>query len=412
MKAQKKSPLVVIFLTVFIYLVGFGIMIPIMPVLSRDFGATPQQVGLLMAVYSLMQFIFAPLWGRLSDRLGRRPIIMFCLLGEAASYLLFAFARNLELLFVARIFAGFFGASISTASAYISDVTSKEERSKGMALIGAAFGLGFIFGPAIGGGLTWLGGFISSEPHFSTSFAALFVSGLCVFNFIFSYRTLKESLPLETRQLNQTASTKKESRLDLFLKYYRRPVLGPLIILFFTATTAMALMESTLVLLVSDRFGWGIREASFGFAFIGIIATMNQGFFVRKLLPKWGERRMLVIGLVMFAMGMLGIAFSGVIAALCISMTLLSFGHSFTNPSLMGSLSLMAKSDEQGAALGTSQSAASLGRIVGPALGGFLYGQVAMDAPYLFAGVLVILCLVAVLKMFAQLPDSARAHAS
>jgi multidrug resistance protein len=169
---SNKSQLAIIFFTVFLYLVGFGVVIPVIPILSRNFGATALQTGLLLSVYSLMQFLVAPFWGRLSDRLGRRPILLFCLVGEGLSYLLFAWARSLEWLFAARVLAGFFGASLSTASAYISDITPKHERSKGMALIGAAFGLGFVVGPALGGGLAVWGHHINPAPHFDTSFSA------------------------------------------------------------------------------------------------------------------------------------------------------------------------------------------------------------------------------------------------
>jgi MFS transporter, DHA1 family, tetracycline resistance protein len=408
MNGQKKSQLTIIFLTVFIYLVGFGIMIPIMPVLSRDFGATPLQVGLLMTVYSLMQFVFAPFWGKLSDRLGRRPILIFCLLGEGASYLVFAWAKSLEWLFVARIFAGFFGASISTASAYISDVTPKNERSKGMALIGVAFGLGFILGPAIGGGLTLLGETISAAPHFATSFCAVFVAILCFANFIFAYFSLPESLSIEIRNQVKVDVKKKQSRLNLFFEIGRRKTLGPLILVYFLATTAMALMESTLVLLVGDRFGWGIKEVSFGFAYIGIVATFNQGFLVRKLLPKWGEQKMLLIGLIFFGIGLTGIAFATNLVLMGITITLLSFGHSFTNPSIMGSISLLSGEEEQGKVMGSAQSAASLGRIVGPAMGGFLYGNLTISAPFLASGLIIFLALIIIFKILNHLPQSAK----
>ena len=173
---ENKKPQVIIFITVFIYLLGFGIVIPIIPIISTQFGATPFQVGLLMSIYSLMQFAFSSFWGRLSDKYGRRPILLMCLFGEVFAYLFFAQARNIEMLFIARLLSGFFGASISTASAYISDITPVNERSKGMALIGAAFGLGFLFGPALGGALTIWAGHISTDVFFKTSFQCVAVT--------------------------------------------------------------------------------------------------------------------------------------------------------------------------------------------------------------------------------------------
>jgi len=402
MSEQKKSPLVVIFFTVFLYLVGFGVIIPITPILGQELGANATQVGFLMAIYSVMQFFFSPMWGRLSDKMGRRPILLFCLLGEGASYILFAMARSLEMLFIARALAGFFGASISTASAYISDVTSEQERSKGMALIGAAFGLGFIIGPALGGGLTWLGQNLSSEPRFGTSFALYFVSALCFLTFLFGSKFLNESL----KTLGQTR--KKEGRLESFIKYFKRPLVSQLMWVFFLNSLAFSMMEATLVLLVGDRFGWGLREVSFGFAYIGVISTFNQGFLVRKLLPKIGEKKMLLMGISILSLSLAGIAFSTEIWLLGLTMTLLPFGYAFTNPSTLGSISLLSGKEEQGAVMGNTQGLAALGRILGPATGGFLYGNLHMMSPFLLGACLSSFALLIIFVNYAKLPESAK----
>jgi MFS family permease len=404
MSEQKKSRLTIIFFTVFIYLVGFGVIIPLTPILGRDFGATATQIGLLMSVYSLMQFLFSPYWGRLSDRVGRRPVLLGCLLGEGLAYLLFASARNLEILFLARALAGFFGASISTASAYISDVTPANERSKGMALIGAAFGLGFIVGPALGGGLTMLGNSISSEPHFGTSFALIWVAVICFLNFLFGLKFLAESLPESERR---SAQDKKENRLTLFFKYFKVPMVGSLMSVFFINSLAFSTMEATLVLLVGDRFGWGIKEVSFGFAFIGVLSTLNQGFTVRKLLPILGEKKMMAIGLTALSISLAGIAVASEVWQMGVVMTLLSFGYAFTNPATLGSISLLTPGNEQGAAMGTTQGLASLGRILGPAYGGFVYGVVHPTAPFLTASLLGLGALSIVLSQYSKLPASA-----
>ncbi|GIL16647.1 MAG: tetracycline resistance MFS efflux pump [Oligoflexia bacterium] len=403
MANQNKTQLVIIFLTVFIYLVGFGVVIPIIPVLSRDFGATSTQVGLMMSVYSFMQFLFSPFWGKMSDRVGRRPILLLCLLGEGASYLLFASARSLEVLFLARIFAGFFGASISTASAYISDITPQHERSKGMALIGAAFGLGFIIGPALGGWLAMWGQSISSEPHFGTSFAALWVGGICFLNFLFGIKFLTESHKVKGQIRPQDLG-----RIKQILNYAKRPLLGSLMLIFLLGSLSMSAMEATLILFVGEKFQWGIKEVSFGFAYIGIIATFNQGFLVRKLLPKIGEKTMMLMGFSLMGLGLLGVSISNQIWILAIMMTMFSFGHSFTNPSVLGSISVLAHENEQGAALGTTQGLASLGRIIGPAFGGFVYGAVHMVAPFVAGGLLCLVAVFLILKNFKNLPESAK----
>lgn len=405
-----KGQMAILFFTVFIYLVGFGVVIPIMPIISRNFGATSFQVGLVLSAYSLMQFLFSPFWGKLSDRFGRRPILIFCLFGETLSYLGLAAARSYETLVLARLFAGFFGASISTASAYISDITPKNQRSKGMALIGAAFGLGFLLGPALGAGLAAWGGHISAEPHFDTSFTAICVAVMCFANFIFAFKFLKESLPESVRQQAKlgaaAAAHHAQNRFGVLFRFLKMELIGSLILVFFIGSLSMSTMEASLVLFVGDRFHWGLHEVSFGFAYIGLIIVLSQGFLVRKLLPKLGEKKMLGAGLVMMILGFGLISFSYSIALLAVAMTLVAFGNSFTNPSTLGSISLLSSGDEQGAVLGATQGTASLGRIIGPALGGFIYGMEA--SPFLLSSVMVLIALIMVVMKFRLLPDSAK----
>jgi Arabinose efflux permease len=394
-----KKQLAIIFFTVFIYLVGFGIVIPIIPILSRNFGATALQTGLLLSVYSLMQFLFSPFWGKLSDRYGRRPILIFCLLGEGFSYIMFAYARNLELLFLARVFAGFFGASLSTASAYISDITPPNERSKGMALIGAAFGLGFVFGPAIGGALALWGQHISPEVHFDTTFSSLWVAGICFANFLFALKFLTESL----KEKNKNPTKKK--RFSLLYHHLQIKTVGPLMVVFLLSSLAMSSMEATLILFMGEKFGWGIKQVSFGFAYIGVIIIFTQGFLVRRMLPKFGEKKVLRLGLILFALGLTGIAIAPNLAMMCVTMTLLSLGNGLTNPSILGSISILTDAKEQGVTMGVTQSMASLGRILGPALGGWIYGAVALTAPFWVSGTLAAAGLIIVFVLYKQLPE-------
>lgn len=402
-KDSRKQQLVVIFLTVFIYLVGFGIVIPMIPLMAKNFGANSLQVGLILSIYSFMQFIFSPFWGRLSDRHGRRPILMYCMLGEGLSYLLFAYARSLEMFFVARALAGFFGASISTASAYISDITPPNERSKGMALIGAAFGLGFVVGPALGGALSIWGHSINPEPYFDTSFAALWVAALCLANFAYGMKFLKESLSPENRKHSQH----KEGRLALVFKHLRRPVVGRMIFVFFLVSLAMSSMEAVLVLFVGDRFGWTIREVSFGFAYIGVMIVFTQGYLVRKVIPRFGEARVLLAGLTCFATGMLLIAGAHSIETMAIAMTFLSLGNGLSNPSTLGTISLLTDASEQGVTLGVTQSLSSLGRILGPAIGGFIFGYFKMG-PFINSSLMGYIALVIVILMFKQIPQEGK----
>ncbi len=400
---SNKSQLAIIFFTVFLYLVGFGVVIPVIPLLSKNFGATALQTGLLLSVYSLMQFLFSPFWGRLSDRYGRRPILLFCLLGEVLSYLLFAWSRTLEWLFVARLLAGFFGASISTASAYISDITPKHERSKGMALIGAAFGLGFVVGPALGGGLAIWGHHINPAPHFDTSFTAYWVAGLCLANFLFGLKFLKESLT------EKSESAEKKKRFSVMWHFLNMKTVGALMTVFMLCSLAMSGMEATLILFMGEKFQWSIKEVSFGFAYIGVIIIFTQGFLVRRLLPKWGERKVLRLGLLSFAVGLTMIAFANSIGWMAVAMTLLSLGNGLCNPSILGSVSLLTDAKEQGAAMGVTQSMASLGRIIGPAVGGAIYGSIAITAPFWLSGALAFIAFGIVIAIYKLIPDHGRA---
>lgn len=397
-----KKPLIVIFFTVFIYLLGFGMIIPVLPLLSIHYGASAWEAGLLMSSYSLMQFIFAPFWGKLSDRYGRRPILMWCLLGEVISYLVLASSRSLEMLFVARLLTGFFGASISTASAYVSDVTTPENRSKGMALIGAAFGLGFLFGPAIGGGLTVFAESISTDVGFIASFSSYGVAILCLGTFIFAYFNLTESISAEVREKN---SAIKRERLSNMLHYFKTPVVSPLITSFALVTLSMAMMEATLVLYMKDRFNWSIKEVSFGFAYIGVIIVFTQGYLVRKLIPRFGEKNLLRVGLFSMGMGFAGIGLATSIPMMGVVMTLVSLGSGLVNPSILGSISLLVPADEQGIAMGTTQSLSALGRVIGPAVGGFLFQSAAKNSPFLLGGGLTFFALSIIYIIYKSLPD-------
>ena len=397
-----KKPTAVIFITVFIYLLGFGMILPVLPILSTHYGATAFQAGLLMSVFSLMQFMFAPFWGKLSDRYGRRPILIYCLLGEGLSYLVLAHSRSLEMLFVSRILTGFFGASISTASAYISDITSKENRTKGMAIIGVAFGLGFLFGPAIGGGLTLLAKQYSQDQNFILTFSAYPVAALCFLTFIFAYFFLVESH--EKKLIGDEKSARKQ--FHNIADMLKKPILGKLMMIFGVTTLCMAMMESTLVLLMKDKFNWGIVESSFGFAYLGICILVTQGFFVRKLVPKYGEKFIIRLGLSLMALGFALIAVASSVPMMGLAMTFLSVGNAFTNPSILGSISLMTNPNEQGATLGTTQSLSALGRVIGPAFGTLLFGAVSFSAPFWMAALLLVVNLIVVMKYYAQLPAS------
>lgn len=398
---KEKSPQIILFLTVFLYLVGFGILIPLTPHLSRDLGATSTQAGLLMATYSFMQFLFSPVWGRLSDKLGRKKILLVCLIGEALAYIAFAFARSIEALFIARALTGFFGASLSTANAAMADLTGEKDRSKGMALIGAAFGLGFVVGPALGGGLALISENFSDAPFFKTTFVSLSVSVLFFLTFLFAIKKLPETLSVEKRV------QKSKGRWFILIEKLKKPILSQVMITFFLLSFAMSSMEATLVYFMADRFSWTLKETSFGFAYIGIILVFTQGFLVRKLLPKIGERKILLYSIPVFFIGMALIAPATSVPVMALSMTLIALGIGQSNPSLSGAASLLAESDEQGSTLGANQSLASLGRILGPSIGGYLY-SIKPGLPFWFSTILGGLAWLLILSQYKSIPNHAK----
>jgi multidrug resistance protein len=400
---MKDKRLLIIFITVFIDLVGFGIIIPLNPYLAESFGANPLMVGLLMSVYSLMQFIFSPIWGQLSDRWGRRPIILISLFGAGVAHIGFAFASSLVGLLLARAFAGLFGGNISSAMAYIADITSEKDRSKGMGIIGAAFGLGFILGPLLGGVFADVGKQLGTLPPFGSSFPALVAGAICLVNCASAYYFLPES---RTGSSQHTAY--QGPRLRRILNALGTPVLGGLMLLVFLNGFAMAHIEASLFLLMQDRFQWTLSQASYGFGYIGVIMVFTQGFLIRKFMPKLGERKMLQIGLLFSVTAFALIALSHDLVLMTVAVTALGLGNGLVNPSLNGSVSLLSGKDTQGSHLGVAQSLASLARILGPATGGALYQQVSASAPFFAAAAISLTCVAFAWSMRARLPEGGR----
>lgn len=398
--------MVTVFLCVFIYLLGFGIIIPLIPILARQFGASAFETGLLMSIYSIMQFMFAPWWGRLSDRIGRRPVLMISMFFEGLCYIFFAFSNSFLLLFLARALSGFFGASISTASAVISDVTPKENRSKGMALIGVAFGLGFVFGPALGGLLASQAQLYSPDPLIPHRVVGLFVTLLCWGNFAFMWKKLKETHKLRPADVEPVSTTHRQKWLSLWTNL-RKPTLGILLLISFSVSFAMSSMEATLILYMNDIFGWGLKQVSWGFAYIGIIMIFSQGYLVRKILPIYGERKIIPVAILVFGLSLGLIGFSTTVMMVAVAMTGLALAQGMVNPATLGSISVLTSVDNQGEIMGVNQSLASLGRILGPLLGGLLYDYVSLESPFFFSAMIAAIGLLLVARTYGSLPNSA-----
>ncbi|MCC6138646.1 MAG: MFS transporter [Bdellovibrionaceae bacterium] len=399
-ETQKSSAKKIVFLIVFLDLVGFGIFITLSPFLALQFKASAFEIGLLMSCYSIAQFIFSPFWGKMSDRYGRRPILLLSILGGSLSYLGFAFSYSLWWMFLCRSFAGLFAANISTAHAVITDVTAKEDRAAGMGLIGAAFGLGFIVGPSLGSAFGYIGNLLGSHPPFGLFFPALMAFVITFLNLIWAYFALPE-----TNTFKHKEERRESFMTELSLMNKTKPMVFRLILVFFLANLAMPLMEVMLFPFVKDRFGWGFVESGIGFAVVGLVMAFTQGLLVRRLIPKWGERKTLLYGFMILAFAYFLISMSFSIVTLAFAMFLLALGSGLSRPSLLGMVSMASRESEQGEVMGSSQSAASLGRILGPMLGGWLYSNLGMGSPFILAGILTVVSIIAVSLMYVQLPD-------
>ena len=373
-----RSPLLIIFITVFIDLLGFGIVLPQLPRYAEDFKASDDMLGLLMASFSAMQFLLCAVWGRISDRVGRRPILILGLIGSTFFYTLFGYAVSLgakgQLLglgvlpwmLICRIGAGIAGATIPTAQAYIADVTGPKERARGMALIGAAFGIGFTFGPLLGA--VFVPGEADSAPSAAPGYIAGVLSGLAVLSAIF---LLPESLQPDSRP---------EARHWLDVSSLRQaiahPAIGMVLLVIFLTTFAFAQFESTLSLL-TKHLGFPSQKNYLIFAYIGFILSLSQGLLVRRLVPRLGEKVMSIAGTALMTAGLLLIGFSGLSNSTSMLLWVLPvavIGFSAVTPSLQSLLSRHSAASDQGGILGLGQSIAALARILGPYLGMKLKG--------------------------------------
>ncbi len=362
---MKRSPLVVIFTTVFIDLVGFGIVIPVLPFYAEGtrFNASPRTVGLLFASYSVMQLIFSPILGRLSDKYGRRPVLLISIIGTGIGFLILGFANTLWMLFVGRILDGITGGNISTAQAYIADITTAENRAKGMGLIGAAFGLGFVFGPAIGGILSRWG----VEVPF------LFAAGLCFANALLLYFTLPETVTPDHPARVSAAGGRGFSQLIQSLK---NPRLGFVLSIYFLFIVAFSIMTTSFSLFTMFRFGYDAQHTGYLFAYVGVLAVIVQGGLIGRLVKRFGELQLVIVGAFLFAGSLFAVPFvgpqTGGLLALLVGGGLFSIGNSLSAPSLTSLASKSVGPADQGSVLGVTQSVASLARAVGPTLAALL----------------------------------------
>jgi DHA1 family tetracycline resistance protein-like MFS transporter len=369
----RSSVLRIVFLTVFIDLLGFGIVIPLLPLYAEKYRPSALAFGLLMSSYSAMQFLFAPLLGRLSDRFGRRPVILFSLAGTVIGYLLFAFARSLTLLFASRLLDGATGGNIGTAQAIIADTTSREDRARGMGLVGMAFALGFIFGPAIGGFTVAISQTAPGLAAASLSFAAL------VWAFWKLPETRPEGGPPERFSVFSFAT---------LARAFRRPEIGALMFLSLVMTTAFAMFESTFAQFVSLRLSAGPSTVAWFFVFVGVCSAIVQGVLVRRLVKRFGEGRLVVLGGVLLIAGFAGLKLADSVPIFLVMIATIALGIGITTPTLSSLVSKRSAAAEQGEILGAYQSMSSLGRVVGPFGSENLYFRLGPDWPHVAAAAL------------------------
>ena len=391
----RKRALLTVFLTILLDLIGFGMILPFLTFYAQEFRATPVEIGLLFSSYSLTQLLCAPLLGRLSDRVGRRPVLLASIAGSVLSYVIFALAPSYAVLLLARALSGVAAANYAIAQAYMADVSPPEERSKAMGLVGAAFGLGFVLGPALGFIL-----FFSPLAHLGPRLVPLVAAGLSTLNLLIAAVGLPESLSPELRR---SAAARGGSWLGFseLLAVWRDTPLRGLMVLFFLVMFCFSMMETTLALFCQARFGFGYRETSGLFVFVGIVLVIVQGGLLGRLVRRFGERRLILGGIVLMALGLAVLPLTPVtippvwskLGLLFFALLLLAVGNGIHNPSTTGLLSRLAGESSQGSTIGLSRSFGALARILGPPAGTWVFGAAGAAWPFWSAGLLMMVAL-------------------
>ncbi len=402
-----RKALLVIFLTIFIDLLGFGIIIPLLPDYSfKILHIDESVIGLLVGIYSLMQFIFTPVWGSLSDIYGRKPILVMSLAGNVISYILMFLVfsgvfPSVYLLALSRAFAGIFSANLSAAQAVISDITPPEDRSKGMGILGAAFGLGFVFGPAMGGILS---------QHFGYGLPIAMSGIFSLIALMLALTILKESLPEDIRKQNKH-DFKGVTIVNLrgVRDVLSNKKVGVYVIIFFFITFSFANIYGTFLLFAerTDTLSLNQQEVGFLLSFLGIIGAIVQATLIKTFKAKIGEERSILLGNFLVIFGLALIPFAPGVPALLVVMTVLGFGNGLNNPMLMGLISTSVSRDEQGSVLGINQSLGSLARFLGPVWGGFIY-KFGYTFPFLSGGFFMLLITLFSLKYLKKSQTSIR----
>ena len=377
---MKNKPLLTIFAIVFVDLLGFGIILPLLPYIAEKYHATATQIGLLTAAYSFFQLVASPILGKLSDRYGRKKILMISQFGSAIGYLMLAFSNNLPLLFVSRIIDGITGGNISIAQAYIADVTTKENRAKGMGMIGAAFGLGFIFGPAIGGFLS----------QFGYMYPALFAMVVGLITVLLTHLFLPETVNIKERE--HIAPT--PFSLIEIKKVLIKSGIGYLIVIFLLLNTSFSLFTGIFALWTQKKFGFGATENGYFFAYIGILSVIAQLKVLPYLATRFKENKLLAYSTFYLFLGLFFLPFVTRWEYLLFTQLFIVSGNSIANPSIQALASENVQKEEYGETLGFLSSAGSVGRIIGPIIGGELFDYWGINSPFFFGSLIILIVFV------------------
>ena len=378
-----RTALILVFVTVVIDLIGFGIVLPLLPFYATDLGAGPAEVGLIIASFSAMQFVFAPVWGRLSDRFGRRPILLVGLAGSGISYVIFGLAETVAVLLVSRLAGGVMGANVAVAQAYVADATTGERRARGMGMIGAAFGIGFVLGPAIGGVLSRWG---YAVPGFAAAALSLLAAAVAAV-------ALPESLPPERRASaaggGGAAFAAAIERARRLLRAVGRPALRDPIGAAFVGTLGFAAFTTTFPLLLEGPMGMSSVDAGWMFAFLGLVSATVQGGLLGATVDRLGERRVAWMGAWLLAVGLAAVSAASVVAGVLAALAVIGTGFGYMTPSLQSLVSRRVDPRDQGGALGINQSAGSLARVIGPLAGGWAFGALGPTREFLATAAVV-----------------------
>jgi DHA1 family tetracycline resistance protein-like MFS transporter len=368
-------PLVIIFLTIFVNLVGFGIIIPLLPFYAQTFGASPFAIGLLFAVFSVAQLVASPVLGGLSDRHGRRPVLIFSLAGTVVSFVMMATAQSLVVLFIARIVDGLSGGNISTARAYVADVTEPKDRARAYGLIGAAFGLGFILGPA-------MGGLLSKISYTAPIWAAAAITlAATVLAWIWLPETVRRT------------SAGSEMPFRYLGDLLQRPGVRRVLVIDFVYWFSFAIFQTTFALFAARRFGFDAPQTGYLFAGFGVLGAVIQGVFIRPVVRRLGDKPTFIVGLVFAALGLVGAAFAHSVPLFVVALVPLALGIGFGHPTMASLVSRAGRADEQGRVQGAAGAMESLGRALGPVWGNSSLQRFGDGMPYLSAAVCIVVTL-------------------